>query len=86
VTKTVVRTQLSAPQPVKTVLIPGRERVVGGVPCYVEGGRVVLFDVTPGPKPPVTYCHLVPVSPASSADFVVVAADGTRGGVYGPVG
>lgn len=81
-------TTASQPRPAvtKTVLIPGQERVIEGVPCYEQNGKVFLFDVSPGPKPPATYCHLVPVSPASSPDFTVVAADGTKGGVYGPVG
>lgn len=69
----------------KTVTRPAPpERIVEGVPCFEQGGHVFLFDVTPGPKPPATFCHLVPVSPASSADFTVVAADGTRGGTYTP--
>lgn len=89
VTKTV-----AVPGPTVTKTVPGPrvtvpappERIVEGVPCFEQGGHVFLFDVNPGPKPPATFCHLVPRSPASSADFTVVAADGTRGGTYTPVG
>lgn len=69
-TKTVTVTVTATPQ-------------AGGIPCLENAGRVWLFGG--GGAVTQTTCHLLPVYPEATGQFQLVAADGTSGGIYGPV-
>jgi hypothetical protein len=91
VTRTVTVTKTAPPKIItrwntKTVTVAATATPqAAGIPCLEEAGRIWVSGGALGTSATQTTCHVVAVAPDSLGEFELVAADGTSGGIYGPV-